>query len=52
MTITTKTRPFLDLQEGDFVEEQPSHPHFLEEKQAFITSQLLKVQQPGGAERY
>jgi len=39
-------RPFLDLQEGDFVPEQPRHPHFLEEKQAFITSQLLRVQQP------
>jgi DNA repair protein RecO (recombination protein O) len=40
------SRPFLDLQEGDFVKEQPRHPHFLEDKQAFITSQLLKVQQP------
>ncbi|MEP7373598.1 MAG: DNA repair protein RecO [Chitinophagaceae bacterium] len=42
----SETRPFLDLQEGDFVQEQPRHPHFLEDKQAFITSQLLKVQQP------
>lgn len=41
------SRSFLDLQEGDFVREQPGHPHFLEDKQAFITSQLLKVQQPG-----
>jgi DNA repair protein RecO (recombination protein O) len=40
------SRSFLDLQEGDFVKEQPRHPHFLEDKQAFITSQLLKVQQP------
>jgi DNA repair protein RecO (recombination protein O) len=37
---------FLDLQEGSFVPEQPHHPHFLEDKQAFITSQLLKVQRP------
>ena len=42
----SENRHFLDLQEGDFVKEQPRHPHFLEEKQAFITSQLLKVQQP------
>jgi DNA repair protein RecO (recombination protein O) len=42
----SENRPFLDLQEGDFVQEQPRHPHFLEDKQAFITSQLLKVQQP------
>lgn len=37
---------FLDLQEGNFVNEQPAHPHFLEEKYAAITSQLLKVMQP------
>ena len=37
---------FLDLQEGVFVKKMPSHPHFLEEKQAAITSQLLKVMQP------
>jgi DNA repair protein RecO (recombination protein O) len=35
---------FLDLQEGGFVNEQPHHPHFLEDKQAFVTSQLLKAQ--------
>lgn len=37
---------YLDLQEGSFVAEQPRHPHFLEDKQAEISSQLLKVQQP------
>ena len=37
---------FLDLQEGEFVKEQPGHPHFLDDKQAFVTSQLLRVQQP------
>lgn len=36
----------LDLREGDFVQEQPLHPHFLEEKQAEITSLLLKTQRP------
>ena len=39
-------RCYLDLQEGAFVQQQPTHPHFLEERQAFITSQILKVQQP------
>jgi len=39
-------RCFLDLQEGAFVPQQPTHPHFLEDRQAFITSQILKVQQP------
>lgn len=37
---------FLDMNEGNFVHEQPHHPHFLEDKQAAITSQLLKVMQP------
>jgi DNA repair protein RecO (recombination protein O) len=37
---------FLDLQEGEFVKDQPKHPHFLDGKQAFVTSQLLKVRQP------
>jgi DNA repair protein RecO (recombination protein O) len=37
---------FLDLQEGTFVSEAPSHPYFLEDKQAEISSQLLKVMHP------
>ncbi len=36
---------FLDLQEGIFVSKQPHHPHFMEDKQAAVTSQLLKVMQ-------
>lgn len=43
-------KPILDLQEGCFVGEHPSHPYFLEDRQAFITSQILKVQQPGELE--
>lgn len=43
----SEKKPFLDLREGSFVEERPSHPHFLEDKQAAVTSQLLKVMQPG-----
>lgn len=38
--------PWLDMQEGVFCREQPRHPHFLEGKEAAITSQLLKVMQP------
>jgi DNA repair protein RecO (recombination protein O) len=37
---------FLDLMEGNFVEERPSHPHFLEDKQAAVTSQILKALRP------
>ncbi len=36
----------LDLQEGIFVSERPDHFHFLEGKQAGITSELLKIMQP------
>lgn len=39
-------RNYLDLMEGAFVSEQPRHPHFLDEKAAFVTSQILKVQHP------
>ena len=35
-----------DLQGGNFVAEKPAHPHFLDGKQAEITSYLLKVMQP------
>lgn len=36
----------LDLQEGEFIDEHPSHPYFLGADHSFITSQLLKVMQP------
>ncbi len=42
----SKENSYLDLMEGSFVGEQPRHPHFLEDKQASITSQLLQVMQP------
>jgi DNA repair protein RecO (recombination protein O) len=38
--------PFLDLQEGEFVAEQPIHPYFLGGQFSYITSQLLKTMQP------
>lgn len=37
---------FFDLEEGRFVSQRPTHPHLLEDKQAEVTSQLLKVMQP------
>jgi DNA repair protein RecO (recombination protein O) len=36
----------LDLEEGNFVAERPSHPHYLEGQLSEISSQLLKVMQP------
>lgn len=37
---------YLDLQEGQFVHEQPIHPYFLADQFSYITSQLLKTRQP------
>lgn len=42
----SETHSFLDLKEGGFLKLQPEHPHFLDDKLASVTSQLLKVQQP------
>ena len=36
----------VDLQEGMFVPGRPDHFHFLEGKQAEVTSELLKMMQP------
>ena len=35
--------PVVDLQEGQFVEEKPNHPYYLEGEQAKLTSQLLAI---------
>ncbi len=37
---------WLDLKEGQFVPEHPEHPYVLEGNYSFLTSQLLRVQQP------
>jgi len=39
----TQQTPFLDLMDGNFVPEQPSHPYYLEGKQAETTSLLLEL---------
>ena len=38
--------PFLDLQEGEFVHDQPVHSYFLGPPYSYITSQLLRALQP------
>lgn len=38
--------PMLDLQEGTYVAEKPNHLHYLEGKQAEVTSELLKIMRP------
>ncbi|MBC7948488.1 MAG: DNA repair protein RecO [Chitinophagaceae bacterium] len=47
----SSSRTFLDLQEGSFATDNPSHLHYLEGKQAEVTSQLLKAQRPAELEQ-
>lgn len=42
----SSTHTILDLQEGNFIDHQPVHPHFIDGKYAELTAQLLKVMQP------
>jgi DNA repair protein RecO (recombination protein O) len=42
----SEKKNILDLMEGEFVEERPSHAWFLEGEHSRITSTLLKVMQP------
>ena len=37
---------FLDLQEGSFTAEQPKHPYFLDDENALISSEILKMTVP------
>ena len=45
----SEQRRYLDLREGSFTDQLPSHPDFLDGKQAEIVSQFLKVMRPGEA---
>ncbi len=36
----------LELQEGEFVSERPFHPHYLEGRLSYLTSQLLRARHP------
>lgn len=42
----------LDLQEGNFIDHQPTHPYFIDGKNAELTAQLLKVMQPRELEQF
>jgi DNA repair protein RecO (recombination protein O) len=42
----SEKRNILDLQEGYFTQERPSHPHHLENPLSGISSELLKIRQP------
>ena len=37
---------YLDLLEGNFIDQQPPHPYFMEREDALITAEFLKIMQP------
>ncbi len=44
--------PVLDLQEGIFIDHQPTHPHFIDGNNAELTARFLKVMQPYELEEF
>jgi DNA repair protein RecO (recombination protein O) len=42
----SEKRVFLDLREGFFTEERPTHPHYLQNPLSEISSHILKIMQP------
>lgn len=42
----SSTVSYLDLMEGEFVHDRPTHAYFLEEEESKVISTLLKVMQP------
>jgi DNA repair protein RecO (recombination protein O) len=42
----SEIKSIMDLSEGNFVNERPTHSHYLEGEYSYITSQLLKVLHP------
>jgi DNA repair protein RecO (recombination protein O) len=43
----TEEQHYLDLYEGVFTPHQPQHQHYLQDREAEVTSFILKAQQPG-----
>ena len=41
---------YFDLKEGTFTDHLPAHPHFIEDRSALVTAELLNVRQPSELE--
>lgn len=46
----SETQHYLDLQEGVFVEDQPRHSHYIQDREAEAVSHILKVMHPSELE--
>jgi len=44
--LTNSKEIFFDLKEGSFTGQLPPHPHFIEERLALVTAELLQVRRP------
>ena len=42
----SESLPYLDLEEGKFVADQPKHLHYLQDREAAAVSHILKIMQP------
>jgi DNA repair protein RecO (recombination protein O) len=40
------SKHYLDLEEGTFVEDQPRHPHYLQDREAAAVNEILKILHP------
>ncbi|MFL5739241.1 MAG: DNA repair protein RecO [Flavisolibacter sp.] len=40
------TLHYLDLEEGQFVQDQPTHPHYLQDREAETVNYILKIMHP------
>ena len=47
----SQIKHYLDLEEGTFVEKQPEHQHYLQDREAAAVSHLLKIMQPAELEQ-
>src|SRR5438309_1134928 len=46
----SESKHYLDLEEGTFVEDQPKHPHYLQDREAAAVNDILKIMQPSELE--
>lgn len=46
----SESKHYLDLEEGMFVEDQPRHPHYLQDREAAAVNEILKIMQPSELE--
>jgi DNA repair protein RecO (recombination protein O) len=49
--VYSEEQHYLDLEEGHFVDNQPRHPHYLQDREAEVVNNILKVMHPSELEQ-